>query len=302
MLRLTIVSNALHLEAVRRIDRMAAAGRKLPGLNLLIYEPRRCQLEAGDRRHWPLRLRISPAVMAALALPALLGLVAEVRLAHLRHAGRALRWVVHRSRRITLLDDGLDQYRNQPRAIDPLRFPAGTACWLFSDAVPFRAAWCRRFDCRDLGPLYPSLPPSTDAGGREGPEPVGAEPVGAEPVAADPAARGSLIIDAPGLERLAPLVDRLPHPWLVVPHPVAAKRSWNLPLLPGDAEAGGPPEPLIARWRGLVVVGESMTLLAALSDRRSGTGLLVALPESADLNLARLVRDRMERDPSVELV
>jgi hypothetical protein len=246
LLRLLLVTNAIHLEAARRIrcwERQSGAWRLL---DLLVYEPRRVCLTPEDRRLWPLRL------------------------------------VARRARRISLLDDGLDQYRDQPRAVDPLAFPAGTPCWLFSDAAAFRAQWCRRFDCRELGPLY-------GAGGAPGP-----------PAAGIPTACRTLIIDAPGVERLQAHADRLPRPWLVVPHPVVAKRHWTLPPAPGDLTRAGPPEDLIAAFPGLVVVGESMTLLAALRLRLPGSRLLVALPESAAPNLRRLVEGEAALDPQVQ--
>jgi hypothetical protein len=278
--RLILVTNAIHLEAARRIrlrQRQPGEGRLL---DLLVYEPRRLGLTPEDRRRWPLRLPVTPLVMAALVLPALLGLVGELRLAHLSRAGKALRLVARRARRISLLDDGLDQYRDQPRAVDPLAFPAGTPCWLFSDAAAFRAPWCRRFDCRDLGPLY-------GAWGQ------------VEPPAAATTCR-TLIIDAPGVERLQSHAARLPRPWLVVPHPVIAKRHWTLPPAPGDLTMAAPPEGLLAAFTGRVVVGESMTLLAALRLRPQGSRLLVALPASAAPNLRRLVQGEAGLDPLVE--
>jgi hypothetical protein len=81
---------------------------------------------------------------------------------------------------------------------------------------------------------------------------------------------------------------------------VIAKRHWTLPPAPGDLTMAGPPEDLLATFSGLVVVGESMTLLAALRLRPSGSRLLVALPESAAPNLRRLVHGEAGLDPLVE--
>jgi hypothetical protein len=279
LLRLTLVTNALHLEAARRIRHGEGLEGALQRSELLLHEARRVALTPEDRRLWPLRLPVTPLVMVALVPLALLGLVGELRLAHLSRAGRALRLVARRARRISLLDDGLDQYRERPRAVEPLAFPAGTRCWLFSDAAAFRAPWCRRFACHELGPLY--------GAGREGESPAAA-------------ICRTLIIDAPGVERLQPHAARLPRPWLVVPHPVIAKRHWTLPSAPGDSTMTGPPEQLIAAFTGLVVVGESMTLLAALRLRPPGSRLLVALPDSADANLRRLVLHEAELDQLVE--
>lgn len=299
MFRVTIVSNAIHLEAVRRLRRREQAAaqnreaQRLPAWrDLLIHEPRRLQLNADDRRLWPLRLAVSPLVMLALLPLALLGLVEELRLPHLRRVGRALRLLARRARRLCLIDDGLDQYRAQPRAVEPLAFAAGTPYWLFSDAVDGRAPWCSRFAVGELGPLYSREDPAAAAGL---PPPPAEGPWSA------------LVIDAPGLERLAPAGPEPcsgllpPGPRLLVPHPVRAKRCWALPARPGDRELAGPPEPLIAAFPALVVVGESMTLLAALRLRPPGAPLLVVLPADTDANLRRLVEARAALDPAVQL-
>jgi hypothetical protein len=298
--RVTIVSKALHLEAARRLRRLEdaaaqdlATSRRAAWRELLIHEPRRTPLTAKDRRLWPLRLAVRPLVMLALLPWALMGLVEELRLPHLRRVGRALRVVARHARRITLIDDGLDQYRDQPRAVEPMAFAAGTPCWLFSDLPACRAAWCDRFAVGDLGPLYgpgawagsggACLPPPGVAG-----------------------AWSALIIDAPGLERLAAAGPEVREalgegPWLLVPHPVATKRCWSLPAGAADRELAGPPEPLIAAFPGLVVVGESMTLLAALRLRPPGSPLLVVLPRDVDANLCRLVEVHAAADPAVRL-
>jgi lipooligosaccharide transport system permease protein len=175
--------------------------------------------------------------------------------------------ILRRTRQITLLDDGLDQYRACPKAVDPEAFPAGIDYWLFSDALAWRAPWCGRFQCRDLGPLFTRSP------------------------LAGPAVllEGTLIIDSPGIERLQDAPQEWPHPWCVVPHPVAAKRSWRLPLKTEDRLGQGPPEALLPSWRGTVVVGESLMLLAALRLRAPGTRLVLALPRSVDPHLQRCV-------------
>lgn len=267
MIDLTLASNAIHLEAARRLRHQQPAT-----LELLIWEPRRCSLSAEDRRRWPLRLPVGSLSLSLLLPLALAGLVRELRLAHLRDAGRALRWIASRCRRLVLLDDGLDQYREHPRALDPSAFPAGATCWLFSDAPAFRADWCRRFDCRELGPLYV-------------PSAAGAPEASLE--LCQPS--GSLIIDSPGVERFQPSQAELPRPWCLVPHPVERKRAWTLPLAPGDRQLRIPPEQLLSGWHGTVLVGESLMLLAALRLCPGTTTLLVALPGDADALLHRLV-------------
>lgn len=304
MLRITLVSNAIHLEAARRLRQQQA---ELPGgLWLLVYEARRLAPAAAERRLWPVQLAVRPLVMAALLLPALLGLVAELQLPHLQRAGWPLRWLVRRARRLTLLDDGLDQYRQRPRALDPLAFAEGTPLWLFSDAPAFRAPWCARFRVGELGPLYqpegaftaPAAAASTAA----------VAPVDPWPQAGAGGGWRVLVIDAPGMERLAEAVagGRVPAlegPRLVVPHPVWRKRAWRLPLRPQDRCWQAPPEALIAAAADrLVAVGESMTLLAALALRPVGSPLLVALPQPCDANLERLVRARAAQDRAVEVL
>jgi len=296
VIRITLASNAIQLEAARRLrrhslsERSAASGGswgdwRQPCLELLVHEPGRMRLSSEDRRLWPLRCPVRPAVMAALTLPALLGLVGELRFSHLRGAGRALRLLARHARSLCLLDDGLDQYRRQPQAVDPAAFPEGTPCWLFSDAPAFRADWCRRFTCRELGALY-AAPDASSAG-------AGADPDLTE---------GTLIIDSPGLERLRPRDGELPRPWCLVPHPVRAKRSWTLPMGPADRVLRRPPEQLLPGWRGTVLVGESLMLLAALRLRPGGSPLLIALPGTADANLVRLARTLAAENPAITLL
>jgi hypothetical protein len=292
--RITLVSNAIHLEAARRLRHLEArsAPRRSPWRDLLIHEPRRTRLSEADRQLWPLRLAVHPLLMAGLMLPALLGLVEELRLPHLCRVGRALRVLARRARSLSLIDDGLDQYREQPRAVEPLVFRAGTPLWLFSDAIAFRAPWCERFRVGELGPLY-------DPAFMERQELPAASPAGHW---------RTLILDAPGLERLAVLGPVWPWPALagprlVLPHPVLAKRAWSVPPGLGERELTGPPEPLLAAsGEVLVVVGESMTLLAALALRPLGSPLLVTLPAKSDANLRRMVAARAAQDSAVQLL
>lgn len=286
MIRITIASNALHLEAARRLA--ARCGAATSRRELLVHEPGRFRLTAEDRRRWPLRSPAGSLVMAVLALLAQCGLVEELRLPHLRGAGRALRRLAARAGRLILLDDGLDQYRERPKAVDPEAFPEGTPYWLFSDCPEARAAWCARFDCRDLGPLYQ---PQAMASSRPAAQPWGDGP---QP--------GSLIVDAPGLERMAECSALPPRPWLVAAHPVVAKRAWRQPSTPSDLALCQPPEPVIAAFRGVVLVGESMTLVAALRLRPAGLPLWVSLPSDADPNLKRLVRRYASRDAAIRIL
>jgi hypothetical protein len=287
MVQVVLAFNAIHLEAARRIRHGQPAGA--PQRELLLYEPTRLALVAGDRRLWPWRWPINPLSMAALALAARLGLVGRLRLAHLRGAGRALRTLARHGRQLELLDDGLDQYRDQPRALDPQMFAAGLPCWLFSDRPAHRAPWCARFDCRELGPLY---------GTQDAPQALAPGPVqaaGVRPPWRLPPFR-TLIVDSPGVERLAFEAEHWPHPWRLVPHPVAAKRHWPGPLAPEDQIQGGPPEAALRGFGGVVVVGESLVLLAALALCGPGVKLVVALPRHADANLWRLILDEAARD------
>jgi len=277
MVQVVLAFNAIHLEAARRIRHSQPAAQ--PEWEVLLYEPSRLALEAGDRRLWPWRWPIHPLTMAAVALAARLGLVGRLRLAHLSGAGRALRMLVRHGRQLELLDDGLDQYRIQPRALDPQMFAAGLPCWLFSDRPAHRAPWCDRFDCRELGPLFG--PHGSAEGVTAGPP---------QTAGVGPPFR-TLIVDSPGVERLGAEADHWPHPWRLVPHPVASKRHWIGPLAPEDQTLGGPPEAALRGFGGVVVVGESLVLLAALSLCGPGARLVVALPRQADANLWRLIRE-----------
>lgn len=282
MIRITLAANAIHLEAARRLRDGLLPGQA--GLELLLWEPRRCRLTPADRRRWPVRLPARPGSYLLLAPWALLGLVRELRLAHRRGAGVGLRLLLARARRLSLLDDGLDQYRDQPKAVDPQAFPPGIDCWLFSDALAWRAPWCGRFRCRELGPLFASADSSA-----------------ADPVAALGQEAGTLIIDSPGVEQLGGQAPSLPRPWCLVPHPVIAKQAWRLPLTAADNRCQVPPEDLLPHWRGTVVVGESLMLLAALRLRAPGTRLVLALPPGADARLRSLVAAEAAREPLIRL-
>ncbi|MFM7550177.1 MAG: hypothetical protein ACKO8I_15205 [Cyanobacteriota bacterium] len=281
LLRVALASNAIQLEAARRLhDCLRPAAW---GLDILLYEPDRIQLDAADCRRWPVRLHARPLSYGVLLPWAAVGRVGELWLSHLSHAGRGLRLLAHRARALVLLDDGLDQYRSTPKAIDPQTFAADTPCWLFSDAPPFRADWCRRFACRELGPLYSAA----DRTPRQQP----ADPL--DPLLAG----GTLIIDSPGVERLQARSSELPHPWVLIPHPVAAKRSWSLPLQAGDRELRVPPETLLPQWSGTVLVGESLMLLAALRLCGGGSRVRLSLPEDVDPQLLRLSQAAAEERP-----
>jgi hypothetical protein len=103
-------------------------------------------------------------------------------------------------------------------------------------------------------------------------------------------------VDSPGVERLVLEAEHWPHPWRLVPHPVAAKCHWIGPLAPEDHTLDGPPEEALRGFGGVVVVGESLVLLAALSLCGPGVKLVVALPRQADANLWRLIRDEASLD------
>jgi len=174
-------------------------------------------------------------------------------------------------------------------------FAAGLPCWLFSDRPAHRAPWCARFDCRELGPLYGTADAS------EGLTPGPVQAAGVRPPWRPSPCR-TLIVDSPGVERLAAEAEHWPHPWRLVPHPVAAKRHWIGPLAPEDQTLAGPPEAALRGFGGVVVVGESLVLLAALSLCGPGVKLVVALPLHADANLWRLIRDESARDTRLSVL
>jgi hypothetical protein len=264
-------------------------------LSLLLVESSRFRLDAS--KPWPgdglhLRWPSSQWAMALLALLALLGLIGRVYIPHRREAGRALAFVLSRCRHIHLLDDGLDQYRSQPRALTPGQFPAVTPLYLFSEAVPFRAPWCAGFNCRELG-AFPL--PSRDPAG--------------EALLASPQAPCSLVVDAPGLERLPPLEAELPAPRLVLPHPAPGKRSWagtasasQLPVAPAGALAPPNPDWLVLHVPGPVLIGESHLLVMALVHRPADWPLLVALPKTVDAHFQAMVESLCSRRPATRLL
>ncbi len=264
-------------------------------LSLLLVEPSRLRHDAS--KPWPrgiahLRGPSSPWTMAVLVLLAMLGLIERLYIPHRREAGRALGFVLSRCRHIHLLDDGLDQYRVQPRALIPSQFPAGTPLYLFSDALEFRAPWCARFNCRELG-AFPL--PTADPGG--------------EALLASSQMPASLVVDAPGLDRLPPLEADLPPPRLVLAHPAAGKRSWpaaHSPLPPSAAASQAQPQPnpdwLVLHFAGPLLIGESFLLVMALVHRPADWPMLVALPQAVDPHLQAMVERFCAKRPGSHLL
>ncbi|MCP9849562.1 hypothetical protein [Cyanobium sp. Morenito 9A2] len=264
-------------------------------LSLLLVEPSRFRLDAS--KPWPrgighLRGPSSPWTMAVLVLLALLGLIERIYIPHRRGAGRALGFVLSRCRHIHLLDDGLDQYRARPRALTPDQFPAATPLYLFSDAVPFRAPWCAHYACRELG-AFP-LPEQDPGGGAllaSGQQPA------------------SLVVDAPGLDRLPPVEIDLPLPRFVLAHPAAGKRSWpgaQSPPAPPKTSSSALPRPnpdwLVLHFAGPLLVGESFLLVMALVHRPVDWPLLVALPPAVDPHLQAMVECLCAQRPASRLL
>jgi hypothetical protein len=58
---------------------------------------------------------------------------------------------------------------------------------------------------------------------------------------------------------------------------------------------------LLPSWRGTVVVGESLMLLAALRLRAPGTRLVLALPPSVDSHLQRCVAAAATEEEGISL-
>jgi hypothetical protein len=68
------------------------------------------------------------------------------------------------------------------------------------------------------------------------------------------------------------------------------------------ARLGSPPETLIPRFPGWIVVGESMTLLAAARLHRPEARVLISLPETVDPGLRQLAASLAARDPALTLL
>ena len=236
---------------------------------IVFYEPTR--LAAGARPDWVWGRALGwqpagPLTLLLLLLLCQLGVVRSIFIPHRREGGKLLDAVLARVPRILLLDDGLDQYRAQPRALQPNQFPPGTPLYLFSDAVAFRASWCGHFDCRELG-LFPvpetDLPPNVEV--------------------------ASLLIDSPGVELLWCRSGGFPRPMMLLSHPYPGKRSW-----PGEGDLARAPgcsaEGLIRGFPGPVIVGESFTLMIGLTRRDASFPLWVGLPRSVDDHFRSMVQ------------
>ncbi|MCX5966644.1 MAG: hypothetical protein NTV57_03165 [Cyanobacteria bacterium] len=236
---------------------------------IAFYEPTR--LEAGSRPVWVWGrglgwLPAGPLTLLLLLLLCWLGLVRRIYIPHRREGGRLLAAILARVPQILLLDDGLDQYRDQPRALRPEQFSPGTPIYLFSDAVAFRAPWCRHFVCRELGPF----------------------PVAATQLPPDLVAAG-LLIDSPGVELLWRQPGASPRPLLLLSHPYPGKRRWHgevdLERFPGCSAEG-----LIQGFPNPVAIGESFTLIIGLTRRDAAWPLWVGLPATVDDHFRSMVR------------
>ncbi len=236
---------------------------------IVLYEPTR--LEAGARPTWAWGrglawLPACPFTLLLLLLLCWLGLVRKIYLPHRREGGRLLAAILVRVPQILLLDDGLDQYRAEPRALRPEQFSPGTPLYLFSDAVAFRAPWCHHFACRELG-LFPV---------------AAAQPPPGLSVA-------SLLIDSPGVELLWRQPGAIPRPLLLLSHPYPGKRRWHgvgdLERFPGCSAEG-----LMQGFPGPVAIGESFTLIIGLTRRDAAWPLWVGLPATVDDHFRSMVR------------
>ncbi len=236
---------------------------------IAFYEPTR--LEAGSRPAWVWGrglgwLPAGPLTLLLLLLLCWLGLVRRIYIPHRREGGRLLAAILVRVPQILLLDDGLDQYRAEPRALRPEQFSPGTPLYLFSDAVAFRAPWCHHFACRELG-LFPV---------------AAAQPPPGLSVA-------SLLIDSPGVELLWRQPGAIPRPLLLLSHPYPGKRRWpgegDLERFPGCSAEG-----LIQGFPGPVAIGESFTLIIGLTRREAAWPLWVGLPATVDDHFRSMVR------------
>ena len=268
--------NAVNLAA-------ATAQRRLEhpsDLAVALYEPTR--LEASRRPPWAWSCRLGwlpagPLTLLLVLLFCQLGLVRRIYIPHRREGGKLLRAILAHVPEILLLDDGLDQYRAQPRALRPEQFRPGTPLYLFSDAVAHRAPWCRHFTCRELGPVPVAgsdLPPDRQ-----------------------PAA---VLIDAPGAELLWSEPGAIPRPLLLLSHPYPGKRRWR-----GQADlerwARCSAEDLIQRFSGPVAIGESFTLIIGLTQRDPLLPLWVGLPATVDDHFRSMVRSFCSRRPATVL-
>lgn len=181
--------------------------------------------------------------------------------------GRLIRLYCYLGQTLSVIDDGLDTFREKPRNLNPDLFEAGTNYYTFNYDFPL-AGWLAKFKVMKVCPinnLQTSSRPQIDLHNIE-----------------------QLVIDSPGVEAIKSKLT-ITDTTLLVKHANPNKttfRGYIKNVCYGNEFAL---EKSISGFNGNLVIGESMTAVYALSQMTPSFKLIVCINENQISNLRSLV-------------
>jgi hypothetical protein len=194
-----------------------------------------------------------------------------------RPINRPIHYIAKRSKKLSLLDDGLDTFRETPKNLAPSAFEKGTAYYTFSYSIPL-AHWLSPFALNrvcNLRELAQDNRPPRDLHGIF-----------------------CLVIESPGIR--AESVRELPSSSRLVKHPNRNKITFrDSGVSPFDGEMAL--ERSLPSFDGRLIVGESMVLVFALLMKNRSFQLTIYLERETFENL-RPLHDLLKYDENVELI
>ncbi|MGJ4748411.1 hypothetical protein ACQV5M_18765 [Leptospira sp. SA-E8] len=236
---------------------------------LVIYWPDRCDvssLRAARVRCWSYNRVRGLWYLACLMLIRIFVSV-EVCLPH-RKLGRMVEWFARLCSTTSIVDDGLDAWREQPQNIDPATFALGANFYTFQYSTPL-GHWLQRFT------LCPII-------GIEAMAEVARDMLNLDSVR-------RLVVESPPLGRVVDELELDKDGVMLVAHSNVNKR-----LILGDVPRvvqGGEwaLERSIRAYTGEIIVGESMIAVYALLQSNPAYRLLIYIAQENKSNLAPLI-------------
>ncbi len=200
----------------------------------------------------------------------------EVLIPHFK-INRQINYIAHRSKKLSLLDDGLDTFRETPRNLTPSNFEKGTFYYTFSYDVSL-ARWLSPFVLNKVCGL------SELVQDRRPPRNLKGMPC--------------LVIESPGITPA--FVRDLPSSSTLVKHP-----NWNKNTLRDSGIASIEGEIALERsllsFNGRLIVGESMVLVYALLMKDRSFRITACLDRKTLKNL-RTLHILLDGDKDAELI
>ena len=191
---------------------------------------------------------------------------AEVCLPHLLW-GRIIRFYAKLAQKISIIDDGLDTFREHPKNVDLAEFKEATSYYSFEYIFPL-ASWLQKFQIVSvcsIDKISLSTRPKVDL-----------------------SQYGTIIIDSPGVQTIQMKQDQLEKTLLIKhsnPNKSAFKQKTEKSLSGNDFAL----EHSLDSFSGTLIVGESMTAIYALSRKSPSFKLIVCINEFNRENLQSLI-------------